>query len=124
MDLIRRIYKKSLLALVPIALVSAFIEWKRLPASILIGGALGFANIKGLAWGVRGLLGGGKATGGMIFFSMFRLFLLFAILSVLIYLKLVNVFGILAGFTVIFVILMTEGLRYAKDSDRGSDGSD
>ena len=121
MDLIKRIYKKSFLFLIPLALLSALIEWKKLPFSIIIGGALGFANIKGLAWGVRGLLGTGKATGRMVFFSMFRLFLLFGILSVLVYLKLVNVFGILAGFTVIFVLLMTEGLRYAKNSDRSAD---
>lgn len=118
MDLIKQIYKKGLLVLVPLALLSAFLEWKKLPASILVGGLLGFANIKGLAWGVRGLLGTGRATGRMIFFSMFRLFLLFAVLSLLVYLKLVNVFGILAGFTVIFVLLMIEGLKYAKNADR------
>jgi hypothetical protein len=120
MDLIKQIYKKAFLVLIPLALLSAFIEWKKLPASILIGGIMGFANIKGLAWGVRGLLGSGRATGRMIIFSMFRLFLLFAVLSLLVYLRLVNVFGILAGFTVIFILLMTEGLRYAKDADRGS----
>lgn len=117
MDLIKRIYNKSFLVILPMALLSAFIEWKKLPLSIVIGGALGLANIKGLAWGVRGLIGAGRATGRMIFFSMFRLFLLFAILSVLVYLRLVNVFGILAGFTVIFVLLMIEGLKYAKTSD-------
>ncbi len=119
MDLIKRIYKKSFLVLIPLAFLSAIIEWKKLPLSIIIGGALGFANIKGLAWGVRGLLGTGKATGRMIIFSMIRLFLLFAILSLLVYLRLVNVFGILAGFTVIFVLLLTEGLRYAKNADNG-----
>jgi len=117
MDLIKRIYKKSFLVLIPFALLSALIEWKKLPLSIIIGGALGFANIKGLAWGVRGLIGTGKATGRMIIFSMMRLFLLFMILSILVYLRLVNVFGILAGFTVIFVLLLTEGLRFAKDAD-------
>ncbi len=55
----------------------------------------------------------------MIFFSMFRLFLLFAILSLLIYLRLVNVFGVLAGFTVIFGVLLIEGLKYAKKADNG-----
>jgi hypothetical protein len=117
MDLIKRIYRKSFLVLIPLALLSALIEWKKLPVSIIIGGALGFANIKGLAWSVRGFIGTGKATGRMIFFSMFRLFLLFTILSLLVYLKLVNVFGILAGFTVIFVLLVIEGLRYAKKAD-------
>ncbi len=119
MDLIKKIYKKSFFALIPLALLSAFIEWKKLPVSIVIGGALGLANIKGLAWGVTGLMGSGRVTGRMIFFSMFRLFLLFAILSLLIYLRLVNVFGILAGFTVIFVLLMIEGLKYAKTADSG-----
>ncbi len=121
MDLIKRIYKKSLPVLILLALLSSIIEWKKLPISILIGGALGLANIKGLAWGVRGLIGTGKITGKMIIFSMTRLFLLFAILSLLVYLKLVNVFGILIGFTVIFAILMIEGLRYAKDADGKSE---
>jgi hypothetical protein len=117
MDLIKRIYRKSFLVLIPLALLSALLEWKKLPLSIIIGGALGLANIKGLAWGVRGLIGTGRATGRMIFFSMFRLVLLFGILSLLVYLKIVNVFGILAGFTVIFALLMIEGLKYAKTSD-------
>jgi hypothetical protein len=118
MDLIKRIYKKSVLVLIPLALLSALLDWKKLPLSIVIGGALGLANIKGLAWGVNGLIGTGRATGRMIFFSMFRLFLLFGILSLLVYLRIVNVFGILAGFTVIFALLMIEGLKYAKNSDK------
>ena len=117
MDLIKKIYRKSFLVLVPLALLSALLEWKKLPMSVIIGGALGLANIKGLAWGVRGLVGTERATGRMIFFSMFRLFLLFAILSLLVYLQLVNVFGILAGFTVIFALLLIEGLKYAKTAD-------
>jgi len=117
MDLIRRIYKKSFLVLISLALLSALIEWKKLPVSIIIGGALGFANIKAIAWGVSGLIGKEKTTGRMIFFSMFRLFLLFSILSLLVYMRLVNVFGILAGFTVIFALLLIEGLKYAKTDD-------
>ena len=117
MDLIKRIYKKSFLVLLPLALLSALIEWKKLPASIIIGGALGLANVRGIAWGVRGLIGSEKATGRMIVFSMFRLFLLFAVLSLLVYMKLVNVFGILIGFTVIFALLLIEGLRYARTAD-------
>jgi len=115
MELIRKIFKKSVVILVPLALISSFLEWKKLPASILAGGILGFLNVKGLAWGVEGLLGSHKATGRMIFFSMFRLFLLFMILSLLVYLRLVNIFGVLLGFTVIFALVIIEGLRYAKD---------
>ncbi|MDA8431401.1 MAG: hypothetical protein M0Z60_00385 [Nitrospiraceae bacterium] len=118
MDLIKQIYKKGLLILLPLAFLSAFMEWKKLPAGILAGGALGLANLKGLAWGVRGLFGTGRAGGVMVFFSIFRLMMLFAILALLVYLRLVNVFGVLIGFTVIFLLVMIEGLRYAKHADR------
>ena len=122
MELIKRIFRKAIVVLVPLSFLSAFIEWKKLPISILIGGILGFANIKGLAWGVEGLFGSGKATGKMIFFSMFRLFMLFLILSILVYLKLVNIFGILTGFTVIFALIIIEGYRLSKNLPGG--GSD
>jgi len=119
MELIRRIFKKSIIILVPLAVLSAVIEWKKLPVSILAGGVLGFANIRGLAWGVEGLFGADKETSKMIFFSMFRLIMLFLILLTLVYLKLVNIFGILIGFTVIFVLLIIEGHSFSKDPPTG-----
>lgn len=114
MDLIKKISAKAIFILVPLAAASGFYEWRKLPVSILIGGLLGFANLKGLAWGVQGLLGPQKATGRMIIFSMFRLILLFMILSLLVYLKLVNIFGILTGLTVVFLLIIFEGLNFAK----------
>jgi hypothetical protein len=114
MNLIKKTAKDAVFTLTFFAAASAFIEWKKMPLSILIGGALCLANIKGLAWGVQGILGSGKATGRMIFFSMFRLLALFIILSLLVYLKLVNIFGILTGLTIVFVLLMIEGLRISR----------
>jgi hypothetical protein len=119
MDLIKKIARKSVIVLVPVALLSAFIEWRKLPFSIIVGGILGLANIKGLAWGVEGLFGSNKSTGKMLFFSMFRLFMLFLILSILVYLKLVNIFGILIGFTVIFALMIIEGYKFSKDDSGG-----
>jgi len=52
----------------------------------------------------------------MLFFSQFRLVMLFLILAVLLYLKVVNIFGILAGFTVVFIMVIIEGLKHAKKS--------
>jgi hypothetical protein len=115
MDLIKKTYKHSIIAIIPVALLSAFIEWKRLPFSVLIGGFLGLVNIKGLAWGVSGFMGSYKASAKMIFFSMLRLFMLFIIMFMLVYLKLVNIFGMLVGFTVVFVTIVIEGLKYAKN---------
>jgi hypothetical protein len=119
MDLIRRINKKAVVALIVCAALSAFVEWKKLPVSIIIGGILGLANIRGLSWSVEGLIGTYRATGKMIFFSIFRLVILCLIISMLVYLKLVNIFGILIGFTVIFTLLITEGLKYAEKIQTG-----
>ena len=116
MDLVRKIQKSSLIVLFPLAALSAFLEWKKLPLSVLIGGALGLVNLRGLAWGVQGLLGTGQASGKMLFFSQFRFIMLFFVLAALVYLKFVNIFGVLAGFTVVFSMVIIEGLKYARGS--------
>jgi hypothetical protein len=116
MVLVSKIQKSSLIVLFPLAALSAFLDWKKLPLSVLIGGALGLLNLRGLAWGVQGLLGTQKATTRMLFFSQFRIIMLFFVLAVIIYLKLVNVFGILAGFTVVFSMVIIEGLKYAREA--------
>ncbi len=115
MDLIKRINKKSLIALAIVAACSAFFDGKKVPAGILIGGILGLANVRGLSWSVEGLLGSYRATGKMIFFSIFRLAILFVIVAALVYFRVVNIFGILIGFTVVFAFLVIEGL---KDADK------
>ncbi len=122
MDLIRKINKNSLTLLLPVAAVSALFEWKKLPVSILTGGALGLLNIKALAWGVQGLLGAYKPTAKMLFFSQFRLVILFLLLTLLVYLKLVNIFGIIAGFTIVFGMVIREGLKYSKEEEKKGPG--
>jgi len=114
MELVKKIFRSALLILLPLAAASAFLDWKKLPLSILAGGLLGFLNVKGLAWGVEGLIGSQRASGRMVIFSLFRLLMLFITLSLLVYLGIVNIFGVLAGLTVIFVLVATEGLKYAK----------
>jgi len=106
--------------LFPLAAASACIEWKKLPLSILLGGILGLLNIKALAWGVQGLLGSHKASAKMLFFSQFRLVMLFLILATLVYLELVNIFGVLTGFTVVFSMVLIVGLKHAKKSEQDS----
>lgn len=118
MDLIHKIYRSSILILIPATIVSAFIEWWRLPAGVLAGGLLALINFRGLVRGVRGLLGAGKGMGRMIFLSQFRLIMLFLVLGLIVYLKLVNIFGILAGFTIVFAIVLIEGYRDARDTGR------
>jgi len=116
MDLIKRIYRQGIVILLPLSAISAFFEWKKLPISILFGGILGFANLKGLAWGLRDFAISAKPSGRVIFLSLFRFFMLAFILLILSILKLINLVGILIGFTVIFILILKEGLRAAKGS--------
>ncbi len=117
-EIVRKVYKQSAFTLVPLAIVSAVIEWKRLPLSILIGGILALANLKGLAWSIGGLVGaGGQVSGKLVFFSLIRLFILFVILIILIWLKVINIAGIFVGITIVLIVLLKEGFKAAKDRD-------
>ena len=115
MTLLSRIYKRAILILLPLALLSAFIEWKKLPMSILIGGILGLINLRGLARGVYSIVGTYRPSAKMVISTILRLGFLAVVLILLFALKVVNVFGILIGFTVVFILIMTEGLRLAKE---------
>ena len=116
MDLIQKIQRNSLILLFPLAAASAFIEWEKLPISILTGGILGLLNIRALAWGVQGLLGTQRASYKDALFQPVPDCHAFLVLTTLVYLKLVNIFGILAGFTVVFSMVIIEGLKYARES--------
>lgn len=96
--------------LVPLALASApFTEW-RFPVGILLGGAIGAANIKGLAWSVEAVLGTDKAQAKMTILGIFRFMLLFAVIAALAALKMLNVWGLFIGLTAVLVITVREGL--------------
>ncbi len=115
MVLLKRIYKRAILILLPLALLSSFFEWKKLPLSILIGGILALINLRGLARGVYSIVGTYRPTAKMVISTIFRLGFLAVVLIILFASKVVNVFGILIGFTVVFVLIITEGLRLAKE---------
>jgi hypothetical protein len=113
--LIKRTYKQSIIILLSLSMLSAFIEWKKFPISILVGGILGLANLGGIARAVEGLIRKHRSSGRLIFFSIFRLTILASILTILVVYKLVNIFGVLIGFTVVVIVILKEGLRAAKE---------
>jgi hypothetical protein len=127
-NLIKRIHRQALIFLIIAAAITTLIaalteitDWRKLPHSVLIGGLLGLANLKGLAWGLKDFATLHRPSGKLIFWSMLRFFILAFILIGLALLKLINFFGILIGFTVVFVLILKEGLRIAKDSsEKGS----
>lgn len=118
MEIIKRVYKQAVFIILPLALLSAFIGWGedtgKMPLSIIVGGAIGLANLKGLVWGIESLLGTYKASTKLVFLSLLRLFILFAIIIILAALRLVNLFGLILGMTVVFALLIKEGLKNAK----------
>ena len=120
MNLVKRIHRQGTIILICLAAISAlyeWYEWKKLPIfglSILVGGALGLANLKGLAWGLKDFATLARPSGKVIFLSIFRFFMIAFILVVLALLKLINFVGILIGFTVVFILVIKEGLRAAK----------
>lgn len=115
MNLVKRTFKQSVIILLPLSILSAFIEWKKLPLSILIGGILGLVNLRSLARGVEGLIGTYRPTGKLVIFSLLRLTILACILTILLFYRLVNPFGLLIGFTVVFISILKEGLRCARE---------
>ena len=114
MTLIKKIAKNSAFVLVPAAVISAFLPWQNLPFSILIGGLLGILNIKALSWSVEGVLGTSSANAKMLFFSQFRFMILALSLVVLAYMGLVNIAGLIIGFTIVFLQVLIVGFRQAK----------
>lgn len=114
-ELVKRINKQGIVILLLLSFISAFFEWKKLPISILLGGALGLANLRGLEWGLERLFGTYRPRGKLLFLSFFRFFILACILLIMALLKLVNFFGILIGFTVVFILIIKEGLRTASN---------
>jgi F0F1-type ATP synthase assembly protein I len=115
--MIKRIYKQSIFVVIPLSLVSIFFtswDW-RFSLSILIGGFIGILNLIGILWIVRSLLGTEKVQTKMVFLSFFRLLVLFSILLILAIFKVINAYGLLIGFTVVFIIIVKEGLTSAKN---------
>ncbi len=112
--MVKRIYKQSAVALIAAAVVSIFFTEWQFPLSILIGGLIGIINLRGIVWSVRSLLGTEKAQAKMMVLSMFRLLVIFSALIILAIFGIIKAYGLLAGFTIVFIIMIKEGLIAAK----------
>ena len=111
--MIRKIARNSACILIPAAAASFLLPWENLPFSILAGGLLGILNIRALAWSVAAIVGGPSVGLKMLFFSQFRFVILTLVIVLLLYLRLVMLSGIMAGFTVVFIQVAFVGLKEA-----------
>lgn len=111
--MIKRTSKRSLVALGVLALGAWLIEpgASRMPAGILAGGGLGLLNLRGIERGVRNFLSTHAAKWKLFFYGTFRLFLLGIIILLIAKLKLVNLIGLMIGFSVVLFVLLIEALR-------------
>ena len=115
MEILKNVFKKSLFVILPAIVLSAFmIEPRKIPLGILMGWLLGIFNLRQLTRNIEGLIGSEKATVKLVFLSMTRLLVLFAAIFLLVYYRVVNVFGLLFGFTVVFTLILIEGARVGK----------
>ncbi|MBI5213287.1 MAG: ATP synthase subunit I [Nitrospirae bacterium] len=112
--MVKRIYRQSAAALIASAVISIFFTEWRFSLSILIGGLVGIGNLRGIVWSVKALLGAEQAQSKMMVLSMFRLLLIFSALIILAIFGVIKAYGLLAGFTIVFIIMIKEGLIAAK----------
>ncbi len=115
MEILKGVVRKSVFIVLPAAMAAAyFIESQKMPLGILLGWLFGIINLRQLTRNVEGLVNAEKAAFKLVFLSMTRLAALCAAIFFLIYYHVVNVFGLLFGFTVVFVLILVEGARVGK----------
>ncbi len=115
MEILKRVIKKSIFIILPAILMAGyFIEPQKAPLGIFMGWLFGVFNMRQLSRNVEGIIGSEKATFKLLFMSLARLLILFAAIFALIYYRVVNVFGLLFGFTVVFVLIMIEGAKVSR----------
>ncbi len=114
MELYKAIIKKSLFVLIPVLVASVFIESQKLPLGIFLGWFFGLTNFKGMVKNVQGITDIHQLKSKLFVLGIFRLGILFAAIFALAYFKVINLIGLLVGFTIVFVFIMIEGLNAAK----------
>ncbi len=115
MEILKRVLTNSAIIL-PLLMVFSGILTKdyRFPLGVFIGGLTGIFNLRAIVRNVQSITGGQRITARYILLSIFRLIGIFALLFLLIWKDLVDLFGILTGFTVVFIIIIKEGLKEAR----------
>ncbi len=118
MEILKRVIKKTIFIILPAIIIAGyFIESEKVPLGIFMGWLLGIINLRQLSRNVEGVFGSDRATSKLLFMSMARLLFLFAAIFALIYYQVVNIFGLLFGFTVVFMFILIEGAKVGKSQE-------
>lgn len=112
-ELNRNVERKSYYFLPPAIIAGYFLGKIPAAAGVLAGGVIGVLNFRWLLTTIDGILSGSstRSKGSNAVLHFLRLGLTIALFSGLVYLhylKLINIFAALAGFTVVLVIFTVE----------------
>ena len=109
--LIKR-FSRTALIVWGIALLAAFVLISRqFAVGVLVGGALGLLNMRGLVRGVSKLDVNDPRPAGLFFGVVVRLAVLFTAILLISMTGKVNLLGLLAGFILIIFVVVAEGAR-------------
>lgn len=111
--ILKGVIKKSIFIILPAVLIAIYFKWDKAPAGIIAGAVFGILNLRGLVRSVERFISSKKMKAIMMVTNIFRLFGLFVVIFVLMYFKMVNPLGLLFGFTVVFILVLTEGMKAA-----------
>ncbi len=111
---IKKISLQGAYILAPLAVVSLFIFNWRVSLSLLLGGLFAVLNFIGVVWGVENVMAIERGKSKMLFMTFFRLMVLFSILLILLIFKVIDIAAIAFGLSVIFLLILLEGLKRAR----------
>lgn len=120
--MMNRVYKQTALIVVPLAVASALIEPKKLPLGILAGALLAIVNFRGMMRNLQGLMSSYKPTVKLMILSVGRLLMMFSVIILLAVLRVVDLIGLMVGFTVVVVLVVKEGYISSREEPPSEEG--
>lgn len=112
---IKRFMLKAAIAIAILAGALSFKMQKDFILGVIMGGALAMINLKEMHKGLKDILYvESPSPRKLLFTAVVRLMILATVITVIGMLKLVNLLGLLVGFGVVPLLLLGEGLLYAR----------
>ncbi|MBF0343435.1 MAG: hypothetical protein HQL06_04305 [Nitrospirae bacterium] len=112
----------AVLLLVIAVCISLYLNWNRQIVSVGIGWLMGFLNYSVMRWSTKRLIMQQQAKLIMIFLNMLRMGFVFVSVIILLFLKVVTISGLLAGFALINILIIIDGYLNREGLDKGHGG--
>lgn len=120
---IKRFMLKAAIAIAILAGVASLGAQKDVVLGIALGGALAIINIKEMHKGLKDILYvQTPSPRKLLFTAVVRLMILSTVIIIIGKLRIVNLLGLLVGFGVVPLLLLAEGLLYARNLQSAAEG--